>query len=144
MLKNIKYKASGKEITAASVLLGAVLLSEFHAFLRRIYPNVAKEKLDLFLSPHFKMIIQVQWYVKMILDPLVPMSVFFCLGYLSKEKYPKIFYISIIWLVYNFMDLVLFAWNYKADDLIYDFMMLIGILFTIFILLSKNKRLKKV
>lgn len=117
------YHISHKhELVYSLMLIASAVATEIHSFLAAKFPELTKGegiKKDLFLSPSFKMDIDILWYIKMIFDNLFLLVILFVGSLISYHISKKLFYVFTIFLMYNIIDFFSFCWNFKTTTGMY-------------------------
>lgn len=116
------------------------LLTELHSLLNYKYPSVAQTQVDIFLSKTYKMLLAIQWYLKMSLDDLMVISTYFFFAWVANKYSRKLFFIISIWFFYHLLDLYMFWWNYKSTYWAYWSLLLIAVIQTIILLIPIKEK----
>lgn len=151
MLKSIRYRASKAEKSIFWIWTIAGILTEFHAILRKLYPEIAYKKVEWFLKPGYRLLdpagltfgIQIQWYFKMIFDQMPAIAAFFTIGILVYDVSKKLFYVALTWSIYYLLDTWFFAWDFKTNTPFY-FSLMGVIAITGFLITYRKFKIKKV
>lgn len=134
-----------KEVTIIG--LGLILLhlfTEAHSILAVCKQSLAETAIDLFISPTYKMLLTIQWYLKMNFDSLLVIGTYYLLAWVSAKYSKRLFYIACVWFFYHCIDCYLFWWNYKSTYSVYWALGAVMTLQTVVLLIPIKEKAKVV
>lgn len=105
------------------IIIGLLLiiahgLTEAHSILAALY-SIKDVAYDVFVSAKFKMLLPLQWIIKMNGDDLLLVIIFFTCAFIAKKYSKRLSLIILIWGVYHIVDMLLFWYNYKSNPITY-------------------------
>lgn len=124
----------------AILLIAGHCSTEFYHIVRWIDPGYLDKNIDLFLSPSFKMELNVVYYAKFMADDVLFCISFYVIAQIAYEYSIKIFWIGWIYFLYHVVDSFLFWWNYKTGYAVYCVMLAAVVLSTIILILPIKER----
>src|SRR5690349_8269565 len=100
------------------LLIVSHILTEAHSILNALY-HINNVAYDVFWSAKFKMLLSLQWIIKMNGDDLLVIIIFFIAAYIARKYSKRLTLILFVWALYHVVDIFLFWFNYKSDPYTY-------------------------
>lgn len=129
-----------KIIILAILLIAGHCTTEFYHIIRWCDGEYINKELDLFLSPHFKMKLNVVYYAKFMADDLLFCISFYVLAQIAYEYSIKIFWIAWVYFIYHVIDSFMFWWDYKTNYSLYYFLLAAVVVSTIILILPLKQK----
>lgn len=107
-----------KKLTVISGLFLIVghFMTELHAFLFKLFPQINTIKKDLFWSRDYHNTdVSIQWFLKMLLDDSLYVVILYLMARIALEFSVKLYLICIVYMLYHVADMINFMYNYKQD-----------------------------
>jgi hypothetical protein len=123
----------------ALIILVALALTEAHSVLYAIDPTLAKTKVDMFWSNSYHRELTVQWYLKFTFDKFFMVCAFFSATMVSMRYSLKLSLVFFTVLLYWYIDLILFWYNYNSSVKTYWVMIIVLVVAVIFLILPERK-----
>jgi hypothetical protein len=98
--------------TARVIPYSAVLL--YWAF-----PSWSLQKVDLFLSPSYHNSMVLTWWIKYLCNDIELLLIAYAFCKVCAQVSNYLFLVSVIFLGYHLLDVLMFLWNFKRYDLFY-------------------------
>jgi hypothetical protein len=123
----------------ALIILVAIVLTEAHSILYAINPSLAKTKANLFWSDSYSRELTIQWYIKFTFDKFFMICAFFSATMVAMRYSFKLSSVFAIIMLYWYIDLFLFWYNYNSAVKTYWVMVSVIILCIIFLIFPDKK-----
>jgi hypothetical protein len=124
-------------VILATILITGNLMTESWGWLPERWTN---QQFDLFMKPGFHLSISFAWYMKMLMDDINSVLVFYVLAVVSDLFSRTLFYVVGVLLLYHVVDAFLLIWDFKQTKEIYWVMLVVSV--SAILILLRKKGLK--
>jgi hypothetical protein len=126
-------------IKAAILLIVGNTLTELWGWLPESWTD---QTFDLFLRPEFHLQISLAWYLKMLMDDLNSVVIFYVMGMLVKPFSYSMHAVATVFCVYQVVNAFMLIWDFKQTREVYWVSMMASLIAITF--LFKEPKMKMV